>query len=140
MKAAQLPIEGRGFLCGDAIRAAKLIGTVVLGDDAQWYEITEIKTRRNPISIDYIGYGKVVSEKKALAILRLMVAQKEASEAQDQMENLSIQPHSPDEWAAAKAKKAAAEAIITAAGKLAEKVKPNINYLPKQYLWMRQYV
>ena len=138
--AVQLPIEGRGFLCGDATRAAKLIGTVVLGDDAQWYQITEIKTRRNPISIDYIGYGKVVSEKTAVAILRVMAAKKALQEAKAQIKELSLQPHRANELAAAKEAKAAAEAILAAAGKRAEKIQADVNYTPNQYVWMRQYV
>ena len=138
--AIQLPIENGGLLGGDAGRAQKLIGTVVLGSDAQWYEITAVKSRRNPISVDYIGYGKAISEKTALGTLRLMHARKQADTARDAINNLAIQPHRATELAEAQASKSAAEAVLAAAGKKAEKIQSGAIYLISQNRLMRELV
>lgn len=127
------------FICGDAGRAQKLIGTVVMGADAQWWEVTTFKTRRNPISVEYIGYGKPVADKTALLRLAAMVAKKQIAEAKWKIENLAIQPGREIEMEEARLALAAAEARLAKTGKQAEKVQDGLlPFVQAQYRQMRE--
>lgn len=52
----------RYWLGSDIERAAAKAGTVVFGADGQWWQVVEIaRARTNSITVEYTGWGKVVS-------------------------------------------------------------------------------
>lgn len=52
----------RYWLGSDIERAAAKAGTVVFGADGQWWQVVEIaRARTNAITVEYTGWGKVVS-------------------------------------------------------------------------------
>ena len=65
--ATMIPMTATGYWLGaDGEKAANKLGTVIQDPAGQWWEVTEIKTRRtNALTVDYIGYGKKVSAKYA---------------------------------------------------------------------------
>ena len=136
MAITRIPVQG-DFIIGDAGRAGKLIGSVILGNDSLWWEITTFKTRRNPISVDYVGYGKPVSEKTAKARLAAMRAKSALYSAQQKRYNAAICGRE-DETREADAQIATLTAEIAKLGKQAEKITDGlVAYTPDQHAQMR---